>query len=138
VPALRIRRQIVVEFGHCDPAGLIHIASVFRYFDTSTWLLFETALAVKQQDFSETYGVLPLVEVRADMLKPLRFGDAIEIESGVGEFRRSSFRVDHRISAYGEIAVEGFEMRVWAKRRSDSAEKISAAVIPDDIIARFN
>ncbi len=131
------RRQITVEFGHCDPTGMLAIPHVYQYFDTSTWMMFEAALGVAQRDFNTTFGIMPLVEVHADCRRPLRFGETIEIASRVSEFRRSSFHVEHRILIDGDIAVEGGETRVWAVRNKDDAEKIRSRPIPDEVIAKF-
>jgi len=131
------RWQMTVEFGHCDPAGMVSPKRLFEYFDTGTWSLFEAALGVKRADFITTFGILPLVDVRLDCRKTVKFGDTIEIASRVAEFRRSSFDVDHRIPIAGELAVEGGETRVWAARDKNNPDKISALAIPPDIIARF-
>lgn len=100
-------------------------------------MLFETATGVAKGDFSATYGILPLVDVNAEVRSTVRFGDVIEIASRVTEFRRSSFHVEHRITAGGELAVEGSETRVWATRHKDDPNKISAQSIPEAVIARF-
>ena len=131
------RWQMTVEFGHCDPAGMVSPKRLFEYFDTGTWSLFEAALGIKRADFLTTFGILPLVDVRLACRKAVKFGDNIEVASRVAAFRRSSFDVDHRISVGGELAVEGGETRVWAVRDKDSPEKISARTIPADVIARF-
>jgi 4-hydroxybenzoyl-CoA thioesterase len=131
------RRQIIVEFGHCDPTGAVHVPRFFQYFDTNTWMLFEAATGVDRRDFTATYAILPLVEVNADCRKPIRFGELIEIASRVTEFRRSSFHVEHRITVDGEVAVDGGETRVWAARNKADPNKISALTIPEEVIARF-
>ena len=135
--SLVFRWQMTVEFGHCDPAGMVSPKRLFEYFDTGTWSLFEAALGIKRADFITTFGILPLVDVRLNCRKTVKFGDSIEIASRVAAFRRSSFDVDHRISVEGELAVEGGETRVWAVRDKERPEKISAQMIPADIIARF-
>ena len=135
--SLVFRWQMTVEFGHCDPAGMVSPKRLFEYFDTGTWSLFEAALGIKRADFITTFGILPLVDVRLNCRKTVKFGDSIEIASRVAAFRRSSFDVDHRISVDGELAVEGGETRVWAVRDKERPEKISAQMIPADIIARF-
>jgi len=132
------RWQMTVESGHCDPAGIVFAKRLFEYFDTGTWSLFETALGVKRQDFPAKSIILPLVEVNLDCKKPVKFGDVIEIISRVAEFRRSSFQVEHRIMIDGEVAATGSETRVWAVRDKAKPEKISAQVIPEEVIARFN
>jgi 4-hydroxybenzoyl-CoA thioesterase len=131
------RAQMAVEFGHCDPAGMVRAKHLFEYFDTNTWSMFEAALGVKRQDFTATFGILPLVDVRGECVKPVRFGDVVEIASRVATFRRSSFDVEHRITLAGELVAQGGETRVWAVRHKDNPEKISARAIPDEVIARF-
>ena len=131
------RRQITVEFGHCDPTGTVHVPRFFQYFDTNTWMMFEAATGVDCRDFAAVYGILPLVEVNVDCHRPVRFGELIEIVSRVTEFRRSSFHVEHRITVDGEVAVDGGETRVWAARNKDDPSKISALAIPEEVIARF-
>lgn len=131
------RRQMIVEFGHCDPTRMVTPKHLFEYFDNGTWSLFEAALGVARRDFLDVFGILPLVDVRLDCRKTVRFGDEIEIASRIAEFRRSSFDVEHRVSSGGELAVLGGETRVWAVRNKDDPEKISARPIPDEIVARF-
>jgi 4-hydroxybenzoyl-CoA thioesterase len=140
VAPLTFRRQLKIEWGHCDPAGIVFNPRFFEFFDANSWLLFETALGLKQQHLASTYGIvgIALVDARANFLKPAKFGDTIEIASQVSEFRRSSFDVEHRISIGGELAVEGGETRVWAARSADDPDRISAATIPKDVIARFS
>ena len=134
------RRQLTIEWGHCDPAGIVFNPRFFEMFDASTWMLFETALGVKQQDLTAAYGIIgiALVDARANFMKPAKFGDVIEIASRIKEFRRSSFEVEHLISIAGEIAVEGGETRVWAVRNKTDPDKITTAAIPAEVIAKFS
>ena len=133
------RRQLTIEWGHCDPAGIVFNPRFFEFFDTSTWLLFDAALGVKPEDLATTYDIMgiPLVDARAEFRKPAKFGDTIEIASRISEFRRSSFDVEHRVSVGGELAIEGGETRVWAARDKDDHEKIGAVAIPPGVIAKF-
>jgi 4-hydroxybenzoyl-CoA thioesterase len=128
---------MIVEFGHCDPTRVVTPKHLFEYFDNGTWSLFEAALGVARRDFLDVFGILPLVDVRLDCRKTVRFGDEIEIASRIAEFRRSSFDVEHRITSGGELAVLGGETRVWAVRNKDDPDKISARPLPDEVIARF-
>ena len=133
------RRQWTVEWGQCDPAGVVFNSRFFEVFDQSTWLLFEAALGVKPRELAKTFNIIgiPLVDARANFLKPAKFGDIVEITSQVAEFRRSSFEIEHRLSVDGELAVEGGETRVWAARDRINPEKFGAIAIPADVIARF-
>ena len=133
------RRQLTVEWGQCDPAGIMFNSRFFEIFDTCSWFMFEAVLGVKPQDLAKTFGIIgiPLVDVRANFIKPVKFGDVIEIASRVSAFRRSSFDVEHRLSIGGELAVDGGETRVWAARDKTNPQKIGATPIPSDVIARF-
>ena len=139
VANLLSRRQLTVEWSHCDPAGIVFNSRFFEYFDWGTWTLFEAALGVKPPDLAGAFGIvgLPLVDAGARFIAPARFGDVVEVTSQVSEFRRSSFDVDHKLMVRGELAVEGRETRVWAVRDPANPGQIKAQPIPADVIARF-
>jgi 4-hydroxybenzoyl-CoA thioesterase len=139
VASFIFRRTLTIEWGHCDPAGIVFNPRFFEMFDASSWLLFEAALGVKPQELATAYGIIgiALVDARANFLKPARFGDTVEIASRVSEFRRSSFDVEHKLSVDGALAVDGQETRVWAVRGKADPEKIATAAIPAEVIAKF-
>jgi 4-hydroxybenzoyl-CoA thioesterase len=140
VPNFIKRRQFVIEWGHCDPAGIVFNSRFFEFFDWSTWALFEAALGVKPPEFAAAYGIvgIPLVDASARFLAPARFGDAVEIATQVSAFRRSSFDVVHELSIQGKLAVEGRETRVWAGPDEADHARLKARPIPSDVIARFD
>ncbi len=133
------RRRFTIEWGHCDPAGIVFNGRFFEFFDWGTWILFEAALGVKPPDLADAFQILgiPLVDASARFLAPARFGDTVELASQVSAFRRSSFDVDHQLSVDGELAVEGRETRVWATRDPADPAVIRAKPIPDEVIERF-
>src|SRR5437016_6038624 len=108
------RRQFTIEWGQCDPAGIVFNSRFFEMFDESAWILFERALGVPRADVFATYDIMgiPLVDARARFMSPVKFGDAVAMESQVDELRRSSFDVQHRLTVDGRLAVEGSETRV--------------------------
>ena len=133
------RRNWTVEWGQCDPGGIVFNSRFFEMFDISTWQLFEAALGVRAHELTKTFNIvgIPLVDARANFIKTAKFGDVVEIVSQVAEFRRSSFEVAHSLSIDGELAVEGNETRVWAAHDKVNPEKFGAVAIPADVIARF-
>jgi 4-hydroxybenzoyl-CoA thioesterase len=136
------RRQFSLEWGHCDPAGIAFNGRFFEFFDWGTWALFEAALGVKPAEMAAAYGFpsqpfIPLVEVNAQFLSAVRFGEVMEMTSQVREFRRSSFDVEHRISVGAELAVTGIEKRVWVVRDPADPSVIKALPIPAEIMKRF-
>ena len=99
------RRQFTVEWGHCDPAGIVFNRRFFEYFDWSAWQLFEAALNVKPNELATAFGIvgIPLVSAKARFHRPAKFNDVADIASEVSEFRRSSFEVTHHISISGAL-----------------------------------
>jgi len=137
MPYLVHHKRLLIEWGHCDPAGIVFNSRFFEYFDWCTWEMFEATLGVLRQDLFTTYDIMgvPLVDARARFHVPVKFGDYLDVVSEVGEFRRSSFDVRHRMTLDGELAVEGRETRVWAGR--DQGGRIHAKAIPPEVIGRF-
>jgi len=133
------KRQFTVEWGHCDPAGIVFNSRFFEFFDRSTWLMFETALGVPPSDLTKVFGLwgLPLVDVKASFAAPARFNDVVESASQVSEFRRSSFDVQHRLFIQGRLAVEGSETRVWVTQDPDDPTRLKSLPIPAAVIERF-
>jgi 4-hydroxybenzoyl-CoA thioesterase len=140
VTSFTLCRQLTIEWGHCDPAGIVFNPRFFEFFDASSWLLFEAALGVKAQELATTFDIvgIALVDARANFLKPVKFGNAVEIVSRVSEFHRTSFEVEHRLSVNSVLAVEGSESRVWAVRDPSDPDKIKTAPIPAEVIAHFS
>ena len=85
------------------------------------------------------YGIvgIPLVATQARFLKPSKFGDLVVVESTVQAFKRASFDVQHRLFNGGELAVEGFETRVWTGRDPQDPSRLRSQTIPPEVIARF-
>ena len=133
------RRQLRVQWGHCDPAGIVFNSRFFEFFDWSTWLMFEAALSVPPSELEGVYGImgLPLVDAKARFIKPAKFNDVVEIASQVSEFRRSSFDVAHRLYVDGELAVDGSETRVWTERDPNDPLRLQAIPIPAAVTERF-
>jgi 4-hydroxybenzoyl-CoA thioesterase len=139
VASFTYRRQLTIEWGQCDPAGIVFNSRFFEIFDIGTWHMFEAVLGVKPHQLAGTFGIIgiPLVDARANFITPIKFGDLVDMTTRVSEFRRSSFDVEHRLSVNGALAVEGAETRVWAARSEDDPEKIGGTAIPPDVIAKF-
>jgi 4-hydroxybenzoyl-CoA thioesterase len=132
-------RTVRIEWGDCDPAGIVFYPRFFAMFDASTTALFERALGMTKYKFIEHYGIIgyPMVDTRARFIVPAKFGDDVVIESTIKEFRRSSFDVEHRLMNGGALAVEGFETRVWAARDPSDPARVKSVPLPEEVIARF-
>jgi 4-hydroxybenzoyl-CoA thioesterase len=129
-------RTVRIEWGDCDPAGIVYYPRYFEIFDNCTTALFERALGMTKYEFLKVHDFAgyPMVDTRARFIVPTRFGDDVVVETKVAAFGRSRFEVEHRLFKDDKLAVEGFETRVWVERSPDDPSKIRAKAIPDNVI----
>jgi 4-hydroxybenzoyl-CoA thioesterase len=132
-------RTTRIEWGDCDPAGIIFYARYFDIFDVSTTMLLERALGMTKIAYLKAYDFLghPLVETRGRFLLPTRFGDAVTIASAVVACGRSSFKIEHRLTKDGALAAEGFETRAWVVRHPADPKRMQAQPLPAEVTARL-
>ena len=136
---LTYRRATRIEWGDCDPAGIVFYPRYFALFDSCTTALFSQALGMTKYQFMRHYNIAgyPMVDTRARFIKPAKFGDDVVIGTKVTEFRRSSFDIQHHLTLDGELVVECFDTRVWVERDPDHPENIRAKPVPREVIAKF-
>jgi 4-hydroxybenzoyl-CoA thioesterase len=137
---LTYTRHLTIEWGDCDPAGIVYFPRYFAMFDASTTAMFSKVLGMTKLQFTRHYHFVgyPMVDTRARFLKPTRYGDEVAIETKVAEFRRSSFDVQHHLLHNAELCVECFDTRVWATQDPNDPDKIKAKAIPEEVIAKFS
>jgi 4-hydroxybenzoyl-CoA thioesterase len=125
------RRRIRVDWGHCDPAGIVFYPNYFRWFDACTTVLFENA-GLPLPELYRRHGLkgFPLLEVQANFSGSSSFGDDLECASSVGEWGNKTLKVLHRFLRAGAVLVEGFELRVCAAPHPDDPQRIKAVPIP--------
>lgn len=131
-------REVLVEWGDCDPVGIVYFPRYLAWFDACTHALFRNA-GCAMTDLQDRFGMagLPAVEVRATFSIPSRPGDTVRIESSIAEFRRSSFDVHHRMQKDGALAGEGWETRVWVVVDPAQGGKLASRPVPDAVRAAF-
>jgi 4-hydroxybenzoyl-CoA thioesterase len=132
------RKQIHVEWGDCDPAGIVYFPRYFEYFDACTNALFESA-GLPKPELLRKYGIIgiPLVEVQARYIAPSSFGDTVLVETYISEWKNSSFRVEHKLYRGEILAVEATEVRVWTVRVGSDPKQIESKPVPREVIERL-
>jgi len=132
------RHTIRIEWGDCDPAGIVYFPRYFEYFDECSRALFERA-GLTKRDMLKFYGLggIPVVDMKARFMMPSRYGEDVLVESSVVKWGNSSFVVCHRLMKGEALAVECFETRVWVAPLSGDEEKMNPQSIPEELKARF-
>jgi len=134
-----LTRPYRIEWGHCDPAGIVYAPRFLEMFGESTIMLFETALGVRKKDMLASHGVVgfPMVDVSAQFRRPAAYGDTVVLEAAAPDFGNSSFTIRHRLLKDGLVCVEGMEKRVWTVRDTERPGGMRAERVPDSIRASF-
>lgn len=131
-------RSVHVEFGHCDPSGIVFNPNYFIWFDFSVHALLAKAGTSLKSLIGE-FGIdgIPLVDNKAQFKAPSRWGDDLVIETRISALHRSAFELQHIVRNGDTVAVEGSETRVWTVFDSEQG-RIRAAPIPPAVVAMFS
>ena len=108
--------KTVVEWAHCDAAGIVFYPYFYTWFDQGTERLFR-ANRLSYAELRRDFGVagMPLLETGARYTNACKLGDELVMRTWVDEWAGRTFLVKHAIvHADGRPALEGFERRVWA------------------------
>jgi 4-hydroxybenzoyl-CoA thioesterase len=126
--------EIDIEFGDCDPAGIVYFPNYYRFLDNATAHLVSAALGRGKRQWTVQHGIagIPVVDIRTSFRAPSRFGDRVTIESEIVKLGRTSFVVGHRLSNAGTLCVESEETRVWIGK---SGETLTPLAIPNTVRA---
>ncbi len=132
------RETIRIEWGDCDPAGIVYFPRYLEYFDRCTRALFERAGFFKR-DMLKKYSIagIPVVDIKAQFLIPSLYGDDVVVESSVSKWGNSSFVVRHRLMRGEALAIECFETRVWVAQVGPDPAKLEGRSIPQEVKDAF-
>jgi 4-hydroxybenzoyl-CoA thioesterase len=128
------RRTIRIEWGDCDPAGIVFYPRYFEWCDACAAALFEVAGFLRGDLVTRQGMAIPMVDTRAKFLLPSRFGEELTVETSITRFGRSSFDVQHRILKGADLAVECSETRVWARIDPADPGRLKSQPIPEAVI----
>ena len=127
--------QFTVEWGDCDPAQIVFYPNFFRWMDAASLRFFRAAGVPPWREFEAQSGILgtPLVDASARFLRPATYGDVLDIDTAIDEWRGKSFVMSHIIRRGAEVLVEGREVRVFARRHPEDPARIQAVDPPESV-----
>lgn len=132
-----ITYTVRVEFGDCDPAGIVWFPNFFRWIDAASRHFFAECGVPRWEETTRTMGVIgtPLVDTHSRFLKTASYGDTLQVLVSVPEWREKSFVQRYRIFRSEDAIMECDEVRIFAAKREDGKNGIRAVPIPPDIRA---
>ena len=126
-----------VQWGDCDPAGIIFYPTYFRWMDAATWA-FMDAVGYGAKRMRAERRSMPLVSADCQFLHPAEQGDSCEVRSHMARFGGKSFVVVHEVLlADGTALAKGSETRVWARHSGSPGSRIKGEVITEELKALF-
>lgn len=129
------RRNVTIEWGDCDPAGIVFYPRYLAMFDASTAALFVAALALSKREILHRFGIIgfPMVDVRAKFQLPCSYCDTVTIKTRVINIGRSSFEIEHQLTRGSRLAVECIEKRVWAEKNPNKPSQLRGIPVPREV-----
>ena len=124
-----------VEFGDCDPAGIVWFPNFFRWIDAASRNFFAGCGVPRWEETTRTLGVIgtPLVDTHTRFVKAASYGDTLEIAVRITEWRDKSFVQTYRVTRGDELILECEEVRIFAAKREGGG--IRAVPVPPEIRA---
>ena len=127
----------VVEWGECDPAGIVFYPNFYRWFDSSSHHMMKIH-GFGQKEMISLYGIVgfPLIEAHAKFLRPLRWEDQVTVHSFIQQHSRRTFTIRHKIYKWTdteELCVDGYEVRIWGIKDKETGV-LNASNLPDEFI----
>src|SRR3981189_1921092 len=91
------RRDLTVEWGHCDPAGIVFHPRFIEYFDWSCVVLVEPTAGSSKTQLGRRFGFagFPIIDLNAKFLKPIHCDDYGQILERLTSLKKSSFEIRH-------------------------------------------
>ncbi len=135
--ARRNTYRLRIAFSDCDPAQIVFFANYFRWFDTSSREFFTACGVPSWRDTTRDRGIIgtPLVDAGARFLNSATYGEDIEVETWIEEWRGKSFVMCHVARRGDTVLAQGREVRVFAIQDPANPLRIKAVPIPEDIRA---
>ncbi|MEW6467247.1 MAG: acyl-CoA thioesterase, partial [Pseudomonadota bacterium] len=125
-----------VEWGDCDPAGIIYYPTYYRWMDAAGWHLL-AALGFDAARMRAEHLTQPLVHAACDFKRSPTFGDRVAIHSQVARVGEKSFTLAHRFvrEADGAELAIGHEVRVWCRYEAGPGSPLRGIAVPEALRA---
>ena len=122
-----------VEFGDCDPAGIVWFPNFFRWIDAASRHFFVECGVPRWEETAKTIGVIgtPLVDTHTRFVSSASYGDKLQFAVTVREWRSKSFVQAYRVTRGEDLILECEEVRIFGGRRDDGS--LCALPVPSEI-----
>ncbi len=128
---------VQLQWGDCDPAGIIFYPTYFRWFDAASWSLFASA-GYHAKRMRAEHRAMPLVAADCEFKNPAEPQDRCEVRSRIARWGSRSFVVRHEVLLDdGTLLARGSETRVWGRYVNGPGTPLKGESISEDMKALF-
>ncbi|TBR72840.1 MAG: acyl-CoA thioesterase [Burkholderiaceae bacterium] len=130
--------EVKVQFGDCDPAGIVFFPNFSKWMDASSLHFFMECGVPPWRELVKSTGIVgtPLLEIHTKFLRPATYGETLQIHTSVEEWRDKVFIQQHRVRRGDDLLCEGRETRAFVIHPPGAPDRIKAIPVPADIKAR--
>jgi 4-hydroxybenzoyl-CoA thioesterase len=127
--------RVEVQFGDCDPAGIVFFPNFSRWMDAASLAFFVQCGVPPWRELVKTRGIVgtPLLEIHTRFLKAATYGEQLAVLTCVEEWRAKAFIQRHRVTRGDDLICEGTEVRAFVVR--EEGGRLRAIPVPEDIRA---
>ena len=131
------RHIVTVQFGDCDPAGIVFFPNFSRWMDAASLSFFMQCGVPPWRELVKTRGIVgtPLLEINTRFIQAATYGETLEIATHIEAWRNKAFIQQHRVTRGDLLICEGREVRAFVMRDAADPDRLRAIPVPEDIKA---
>ena len=133
---LEVQLEILVEWGHCDPARIVFNPNFFVWMESGMGRLFSVAghTLADMTDADPQFRGVPLLKTEASFQKPAKVGEVITLATTISRFGNTSFQISYRFTRGENVLCTATQTRVWCYAEGVGAgEIIKPSPIPEAV-----
>ncbi len=130
--------EIQVQFGDCDPAGIVFFPNFSKWMDAASLHFFMSCGVPPWRELKKTTGIIgtPMLDIHTRFLRPATYGQTLQIHTCIESWAAKTFVQLHRVMRGEDLLCEGRETRAFVIHPEGDPDRIKAIPVPEDIRAR--
>jgi 4-hydroxybenzoyl-CoA thioesterase len=127
--------EVKVQFGDCDPAGIVFFPNFSKWMDASSLHFFMECGIPPWRELIKTHGIVgtPLLEINTQFRQPATYGETLQIHTSIVEWRTKVFIQKHVVMRGDTLLCEGLETRAFVIHPEGEPDRIKAIAVPEFI-----
>ena len=122
--------DVQVQFGDCDPAGIVFFPNFLRWMDAASLHFFRQCGVPAWSQISEPPGFVgtPLLEIHTRFVQSATYTDNLQVHTHIENWAPKVIVQEHRILRGDTLICQGRETRAFCAR--DETGRLRAIPIP--------